>query len=496
MLKIVSTMTLLIMLTCNAIAAPDSQANAVRCFGDYASEPVAAVRQGNDLCQEELAVLQARSSRSHTTLQNFMGVPLSPDNIPSIGVACSGGGLRAAIAALGLLRGLAKIGLLDAVSYAAGTSGSTWTLASWFVHDKRFASSNANLDQLTDYLRPRMANTLSSTVVDKEAMVQALLAKLKKFQPFSLNDIWGSWLAGGFFGKGNGNEHNLYLADIAPNTSDGRMPIPLFTAAIGQTAPCYQWAEFSPFEIGSEYLNTWISPSAFGKEFNAGVSFDKSDTQNFGYLLGLFGSLYAASSTDIIQTIRQDLEVEYKKAFLLSFLSWLPWINNLRISPPDVYNFSQNLPNSPLADNDYLTFVDAGFAFGLPFPPLLRRNIQVYIVCDATSDVLSEIGNTMHPVQSYARDHNYPFPSIDYRTITKQKISVFAEPENPAAPVVIYIPNFDSFSTLKTSYTPKEFDEVMLGIERAITDNVATIKQALALKIVPNSRPLLTSLPA
>lgn len=487
MLKLLGINVIIVIFTFNIAAQHDQYVTGNnRSFFDYASEPVATVCQGNDLCQQELDALKVRNTRTHATLQKFMGVDLLPDNAPSIGVACSGGGLRASIATLGLLRGLEKIGILDAVNYTAGNSGSTWILASWLVHDK-------SLEQLTEYIKSKIRDTIDRDNFDKTALIHALTDKIKNLKPFSLNDIWGAWLAGGFFGTGDGCEHTITLADIAPKVASGAYPIPLFAATIGETAPCYHWAEFSPFKIGSEYLNTWINASDFGKRFDTGLSFDTSKTESFGYLLGLFGSLYAMSITDVIEMIQNDLEQYFNTELSLPFLSWLPWVNNVRISPPDVCNFAHNLPNCPLADEHYLTFVDAGFAFGLPFPALLRRNVQVYIVCDASSDVLIESANTMHKVQDYASKNNYPFPPIDYTTITKQKISVFADPANPAAPVIIYIPNFDSFSTFKASYTTEEFDQLMLGMEQAVTDNVETIKQALALKIMPHSMPLLTS---
>lgn len=465
------------MLICNLVATPfQTETNNSRSFFDNASEPVALVRQGNSLCVDELAALQARQPLKHLALQNFMGKTLLSSSIPSIGVACSGGGLRASIATLGLLRGLEKIGLLDAVSYIAGNSGSTWTLAAWQVHD-------ISLEELTQYMKVKMQNTTSQENFDKEALMKALFSKIENLKPFSLNDIWGAWLAGGFFGKGSCDEHNIYLADLAPKAADGLYPIPLFAAAIGETAPCYQWAEFSPFEIGSQYLNAWIRTTAFGKKFNKGVSVDKTETENFGYLLGLFGSLYAASVTDVLAGILADLKEQVNTCFSLPYLSWLPLINNMRISPPDICNFAHNLQDSPLACEYYLTFIDAGFAFGLPFPPLLRRNIQVYIVCDASSDVLVENNSTMRAVQAYAQVNGYPFPPIDYTKLVTQKMSVHTDPTNPAAPVIIYIPNFESFSTFKASYSPEEFDRLMLGIEKAVTDNVQTLKQALSIAI-------------
>jgi len=54
---------------------------------------------------------------------------------PSLGVAFSGGGTRSATMALGQLRGLKKIGLLDQVRYVSAISGGGWALVP-FVYSK------------------------------------------------------------------------------------------------------------------------------------------------------------------------------------------------------------------------------------------------------------------------------------------------------------------------------------------------------------------------
>lgn len=52
--------------------------------------------------------------------------PSSNAQAPVIAVLGSGGGLRAHIAYLGVLSEMKALGLLDAVTYLAGVSGSTW----------------------------------------------------------------------------------------------------------------------------------------------------------------------------------------------------------------------------------------------------------------------------------------------------------------------------------------------------------------------------------
>jgi hypothetical protein len=64
----------------------------------------------------------------------FPETDLLPDG-PSLGVAFSGGGTRSATMALGQLRGLRKIGVLDSVRYVSAISGGAWAAVP-FVYTK------------------------------------------------------------------------------------------------------------------------------------------------------------------------------------------------------------------------------------------------------------------------------------------------------------------------------------------------------------------------
>ncbi len=429
-------------------------------------------RQDNDICSKEISTFNARIPRIVSSMQKFTGKLLEIENIPSIGIACSGGSFRAAIATLGLLRGLQAIGLLDAVAYLASLSGSTWTAAAWLTHDN-------NLNDLTTFLRNKLQGGLSISNVDEDAIFDAVFDKFKQTYSFSANDIWGGLIADVFLRTDTLDAQTVKLSNLQDKVLSGDYPLPLFTAVIGETNPDYQWAEFSPFEAGSTYLSAWIPSTAFGKKFTNGASSDKSPEETLSFLMGLWGSAYAANFLDIIQAIKETVETEYEFSLPTSCFSWITWGNDIRISPPEVYNFAYKIPNSPLANEQNLTFIDGGFAFNFPFPPLLRRNVELYIVCDATEDGHSEIGNDMREVEAYAKKNNYPFPPIDYKKLTQQKLSVHTDENNPQAPIIIVVPNFEKFSSLKFSYTAQEFDKVMDGIENAIVANAETIKHAV-----------------
>ena len=274
----------------------------------------------------------------------------------------------------------------------------------------------------------------------------------------------------------------MFLDQLADKASSGSYPIPLFTSVIGETDPEYQWAEFSPFEVGSTYFDSWIPASAIGKQFNNGLCFDPLPAEKLSFLLGLFGSAYAASIKDILQTIREDFEASYEVETPSCF-AWIPWINNIRISPPVMHNFAHNIETCPLSEKEHLTFIDAGVSTNLPFPPLFRRNVKLYFVCDASSDASSNIGNEMREVEAYAKKHKYPFPKIDYKKLSSQSLSIIIDEDNPQAPIIVYVPNLQQHSMFKFDYSDAEFNQLMSGIENVIVQNETPIKQAIVATI-------------
>jgi len=410
-----------------------------------------------------------RQSKAQLAVSNVLNQPLAPTAIPSIGVACSGGSFRAALATIGLMRGLTAIGLMDAVTYWAALSGSTWATAAWIYH-------NMDLNAFTSFMQHALDNNNAHDNLDEEEIIETMSRKFGSGRPYSANDIWGSVIANIVLGTDTTDGQEVLFSSLAPRVVNGAYPIPLFTSIIGETSSNYQWFEISPFLAGSTYLNTWIPTTAFGKKFDAGKSTDPLPEENLGFVMGMCGSAYAVSLSDIIQNLG-----EMVAASCGSCGCWAT--QGKRISPPVINNFTYNLQGAPLSSKKTLTLVDAGIETNLPFPPLMRRNVQFYIVCDASSDNDSAIGNEMREVEAWAKKNGYAFPPVDYKRLTQQQISILAAPNAPQTPVIVYIPNKEAFSTLKFSYSKSEFDRLVGGIENTVISNAKQIYQALGFAV-------------
>ena len=100
----------------------------------------ATLRRNNELSDRETAFMEARKRHVIETkaLQRFLGLPLDtevhPDDIPIVAIGGSGGGYRANLGYLALMESMQETpGLWDLVFYAAGVSGSCWSLAGLYT---------------------------------------------------------------------------------------------------------------------------------------------------------------------------------------------------------------------------------------------------------------------------------------------------------------------------------------------------------------------------
>jgi hypothetical protein len=459
-------------------------------------EPI-SVRQGNDLCSDEIAaVANRRAVKVKPALETLLGESITDDEMPNIGLVLSGGGNQAMIASLGFLMSLEKIGVLDACSYLAALSGSTWMLSSWLARNSSLADLNEIMQKHEVINERKLART------NFDAIAKTLVKKIADYQPISFCDIWGGFLADSFFRDLPKEKQEIYLSGLASHMESGNYPFSLFTAAIDKTYP-YEWVELSPFEIGAEYLKTWIPTLAFGKYFINGRTVDPAMEPGIGFMMGMFGSAYAAHIKDFLRFALPPIEKSMSKMLgdakmptkfvqsavravfkemntLLSLSKKHAVIDSLRFSPPQIFNFTRGLKGVPFSKNKFLTLVDAGMACNLPFPPLLRRNVNLYIAADVSGDV---IGTTLQKTELYARQKGYKFPKVDLNDLEANKVSLLYDQNDPEVPVVIYIPNREAKSIFKFEFTQKEYDSLRGYMESATEEARETIVQAIRIAI-------------
>lgn len=293
---------------------------------------------------------------------------------------------------------------------------------------------------LTDFkkqLIPRVKDDLFKVDFSLDELGQALLEKVAFGQPISLVDLYGGILARKLLAKGADDPYQIELTSQTRRVSDGHWMYPIYTAIV--TKKPYEWLEFTPHEVGSDYLGGYIPQWAFGRKFFNGVSQDFAPPQSLGFLMGIWGSAFAANVKEVLT----NFEKKIKPRFLLNILqsgAQETIIGRQRLLPAKVYNFTYGMVQLPRGQQEMMTLIDAGVHFNLPLPPLLRkeRAVDIVVVFDLSGNIKG--GGELKKTQDYFAKKNIKLPPIDYQHIDTQICSIFRDETDPTVPVIIYLP--------------------------------------------------------
>lgn len=443
----------------------------------------AVVRKGVDLGEEETAFITARMPVVKKAIENFLSEQIA--YVPRIAFCGSGGGYRAMLSTLGSLQGAEEIGLLGTAIYVAGLSGSTWALATWL-------ESGLDPSQMNRHLKPKLANSLAHNFTYSGSFVKELLLKYSFNQPLSLVDPFGALLASSLLITNRANPYIIQLSEQANIIKNGSQMMPIYTAIVTKTP--YEWVEFTPFEIGGDYLGGYIPTWSFGRKFAFGKSLDDAPEQPLGYLMGIWGSAFTANFKEIIVNMGASIKPTFlKNALEKTFEETV--IGRQRLYPAQVFNFMLGVPKTPRYQQTTLSLIDAGLEFNLPIPPLMRKDraIDIIIIFDASDTQIR--GSELKKAEAYFKRQGLAFPNIELDEESNEICYIFKDAENANVPVVIYFPfiknekynaDFDAktcFSTFCNTfnfiYKPEEIDLITGLMAFNVIQSKEIIKQAI-----------------
>ncbi|KAB5562006.1 hypothetical protein PHYPO_G00013010 [Pangasianodon hypophthalmus] len=444
------------------------------------------VRLDFDIPAEEKAFLAKRKEVVSRALQKILNLksPLDPSKVPTVAVVCSGGGSRAMTSTYGFLRGLQRLGLLDAISYITSLSGSTWANA-YLYNDPLW--SKKDLDEAIVSVKKELSKSTKSLFGPSRLKYyySELRQKQKEGHPVSPIDMWGLMIENAIYGK----KHTATLSDQQEAVSEGQNPLPIYTAVNMKKDTggflVAEWCEFTPFEVGFPKYGGFVPTEYFGSEYYLGHLVKKLPETRVSFLLGMWSSVFSANlmqlwkhvtgavpswtswlgedvcsiETDDKQSTLDTLCLGSKASTLSNFLHGRPIIykvyNFLRgfflhnmYSESSTFNTSKEthpdvFPNNLTPTDPTLGMVDAGFDINAAFPPVLRPHRHVDIIlslsCSWTTDYLKILKET----QEYCAARQLPFPNIDsskFDDKPPREVYVFEDEENPDAPIVIYFP--------------------------------------------------------
>ncbi|EPQ57044.1 FabD/lysophospholipase-like protein [Gloeophyllum trabeum ATCC 11539] len=409
---------------------------------------------------------------------------------PTLGIATSGGGWRAAIFGGGVLNALdgrnvsssrnGAGGLLQAATYLTGLSGGAWLVTSMMqanfpvIHDLVFGTSGGGQSsRFGGWLPQYSLATPSDDLVTDVAYLAGLVADIQGKHlagfPITIADIWAGNLARHFLNGTNGaNFYDFTKAHGAGLTLSGvaktatfasfNEPFPIVIAdsksnggnksnilvggQIPLTNPIY---EFNVYEMGS-YDPTL---AAFAQTKYMGTTNGSTCVTGFDQL-----SFVQATSSDVFTS--------YNTTNLTAILQLLDPIIDLTLLEPNIELDAAVYPNPFYgvnkgtyidSDETYLNLVDGGFnTESIPLQPLLvqARGVEVILAIDATADVDGyAAGSSL--IASQTRTTFFPsaysFPPVpssvdDFieKNLTSRPTFFGCNSSSPT-PLIIYVPN-------------------------------------------------------
>jgi len=439
---------------------------------------VARVRQGSVVAPGEIVFRQARWQKIKAAQEKLLGIKLNEDEEPlEISFVFSGGGWRALAISAGTAAGAEKIGLLDAVMYVSGLSGSTWFLSPWLIGDPENDNEPLSAQEYEKTLLPRLVQGLPKDIGLKlgpdevKAIMDAILVKFAFDQPVNIIDFYGAFIANNLLQHYGDDRQRVYISKQAEKIKTGNWPMPINTAVLGMRDQDALWYEVTPFEIGSRWLGSrggmYIPTWSFGRRFNNGVSIDFAPEQSMGFFMGIFGSAIAATFKDAYEQVIQEMSIPdvIKNIFLAAARTEL---GEMRLFWGEAYNFVRGIEGSPLRNEEKIKLVDAGLDFMDPVFDTYRKTVSPdsdRIDDDGAPDVLfivdagaSAGSSDLYLQAQYAENHNlkYPIKTTDFRqdieknwvfkdeslqvSVTQRAMTVFEDEHDMSVPLVIYMP--------------------------------------------------------
>lgn len=415
----------------------------------------ASVRVGDGLSQEELRFKQKRKEYMVPAFARYLGLnekDVDPDDIPTIAMCGSGGGLRAMVAGTSSYLCTQEAGLFDCVTYTAGVSGSCWLQTLYFS-----SVGKQNHKQLLNHIKSRIgthiafpppALKLVTSAPTNKFILSGFVEKLKgdPGASFGLVDVYSLLLAARLMvpkGDLDVRDTDLKLSNQRSYLDDGQNPLPIYTvvrheipvieesktkspklpsesAEIKEKAKreaWFQWIELTPYEVFCEEFGAGIPSWSLGRPFENGKN--KLLDTGIGLpeirqslMLGIYGSAFCATLSHYYKEIKPLLAgltgfggfdglMEERRDDLVKIHPIEP-----ATIPNFVYGMKDKLPATcpdSVFESDHLQIMDAGMSNNLPIYPLLRpgRDVDILIAFDASADIQKE--NWLSVVDGYAK---------------------------------------------------------------------------------------------
>ena len=478
-----------------AINAADGFISALKYVPKPALCPTSGlVRPATSLNTQEAAYVKSRTPKANAALASWLkkqGVSCTSP-LPSVGLASSGGGLRALLETAGVVKALdgrdsnlGTSGLYQGLTYQSGLSGGSWFLSSLAANNWPTVSSLEK--QLWEpafsasLLLP--AYLLSEAGAEEYAVIaEDLVAKQDAGYQTSIIDAWGRLLSYSLlYGSDGGVADRLSGISSLSNFTDSAIPFPIMTSignqpSEGQCAPTLNSTmyEFTTYEYGS--WDKGVSAFANSKYMGSSLTNGKpthsfrctSGYDNIGYVLGTSSDVFDAACPNAVPPDNSTSDLPGVLEELVS-LAHSPLLDDLfGLYPNPFYKY----PRSTTVSNErLLTLSDGGGSDqNVPIWPFIAgsRQLDVLIANDNSADTTDNFPNGTEIHQTYLNaqaDGHTRMPYIPpVSTFTDEglnKRATFFGCNETDTMFIVYLPNVNytfpsNQPTLKLQYSVKQ----------------------------------------
>ncbi|XP_039373314.1 cytosolic phospholipase A2 gamma-like [Mauremys reevesii] len=501
------------------------------------------VRLSNEISDGEKEAIMNRRPKVLACLKS-LGIACEEDNTPNVAVLGSGGGLRAMIALQGTLVEMKNQGLLDAVMYLCGVSGSTWCMS--------FLYKEKDWTEKLQVLEEELCDTLPKPPCDV-LKAFSILCQAAEDELFSLTDVWAFFVF--LFMLKKCDQTTLSQHEVA--STSGTNPYPIYAAVEmkklheeGGNSPG-TWFEFTPHECGFPGPGAFVCTKYLGSKFEDGNLKKQREEKNIHYLQGLWGS--ALASRQHLQGIRctcatcqcillllelqvhasvgEDCEGVFKK---LKEVLKGKWTNGTRFilgnpsyreplkmhtevggfghlthcdpldksQPKTIHGWifaGDPKSKSPVFTKDkIISLIDSWTAINSAYPLVLRgeRKVKLILSFDFSDGDPFE---TIKKTAKYCETNNIPFPKIDPEKLDPCHPSDCYIFKGKDVPIVMHFPLFNikncpgeiehfrkKFSFSHLVYTKNDIDELLEKAKMNVSNNKERIREAIQ-RIVSSS---------
>ena len=307
----------------------------------------ATVRISRDLCPDEKAFISRRKEYTRRALARYLEIPeaeVYPQDVPTIAMCGSGGGLRALVAGTASFLSSQEAGLFDCATYTAGVSGSCWLQTLYFssINGRRHGNIIEHLKRRIGVhiaYPPSFLELLTRAPTNKY-LLSGPIEKLKgdPDADFGLVDVYGILLSSRLLvprDELSVNNKDLKLSNQRSFLAEGAHPLPIY-CAVRHEIPIeeektkgekrgdkiseetkekakkeawFQWFEFTPYELFCEEWDAGIPSWSIGRRFSEGRGlFNERGLAlpelGIPFMMGIWGSAFCATLAHYYKEVR------------------------------------------------------------------------------------------------------------------------------------------------------------------------------------------------